>query len=38
MADTDIAFAGVARQAEMVRSGEVSPRELVTRYSDRIAN
>jgi amidase len=37
MADTDIAFAGVARQAEMVRAGEVSPRELVTLYLERIA-
>jgi amidase len=29
VADESIAFAGAARQAEMVRSGEVSPRELV---------
>src|SRR5215213_8829869 len=27
--DESIAFAGAARQAEMVRAGEVSPRELV---------
>ena len=37
MADTEVAFAGVARQAEMVRSGEVSSRELVTLYLKRIA-
>src|SRR3954464_7528497 len=37
MADMDVAFAGVARQAELVRSGEVSPRELVTLYLKRIA-
>src|SRR4051794_30708088 len=36
MADTDIAFAGAARQAEMVRSGEVSPSELVRLYLERI--
>jgi amidase len=28
-ADADVAFAGAARQAEMVRAGEVSPSELV---------
>jgi amidase len=33
----ELAFAGAARQAEMVRSGEVSPRELVQLYLDRIA-
>jgi amidase len=33
----DIAFAGAARQAEMVRSGEVSPTELVQISLDRIA-
>src|SRR5215212_962925 len=37
MADTDIAFAGPARQAVLVRAGEVSPRELVTLYLKRIA-
>ena len=37
MADNDVAFAGVARQAELVRSGEISPRELVTLYLKRIA-
>src|SRR3954464_3455095 len=37
MADMDVAFAGVARQAELVRSGEISPRELVTLYLKRIA-
>jgi len=33
----DLAFAGAARQAEMVRAGEVSPTELVQLYLDRIA-
>jgi amidase len=32
----EIAFAGAARQAEMVRAGEVSPSELVRLYLDRI--
>ncbi len=32
----EIAFAGVARQAEMVRAGEVSPTELVQLHLDRI--
>jgi len=32
----DLAFAGAARQAEMVRAGEVSPRELVQLCLDRI--
>jgi amidase len=32
----DIAFAGAARQAEMVRAGEVSPSELVDLYLERI--
>ncbi len=36
MAD-DIAFAGAARQAEMVRGGEVSPTELVRLCLERIA-
>jgi amidase len=36
MVDSDIAFAGAARQAEMVRAGEVSPRELVQLCLDRI--
>ena len=36
-ADDEVAFAGAARQAEMVRSGEVSPRELVQLCLDRIA-
>jgi amidase len=35
--DTELAFAGAARQAEMVRAGEVSPTELVRMYLDRIA-
>src|SRR3954469_6042073 len=33
---SDLAFAGVARQAELVRAGEVSARELVELYLDRI--
>jgi amidase len=33
----EIAFAGAARQAEMVRAGEVSPKELVQLSLDRIA-
>ncbi|HEX5983575.1 MAG TPA: amidase [Solirubrobacterales bacterium] len=33
----DIAFAGAARQAEMVRAGEVSPTELVKLSLERIA-
>ena len=36
MTDNDIAFAGAARQAEMVRAGEVSPTELVRLCLDRI--
>jgi amidase len=32
----ELAFAGAARQAELVRSGEVSPRELVDLYLERI--
>lgn len=32
----EIAFAGAARQAEMVRAGEASPSELVRLYLDRI--
>ena len=32
----DLAFAGAAKQAEMVRAGEVSPTELVQLYLDRI--
>lgn len=32
----DLAFAGAARQAEMVRSGDVSPSELVRLYLERI--
>jgi amidase len=34
--DDDLAFAGAARQAEMVRRGEVSSRELVELYLRRI--
>ena len=36
MAETDLAFAGLARQAEAVRASEVSPRELVGLYLERI--
>jgi amidase len=32
----ELAFAGAARQAEMVRGGEVSPKELVQLHLDRI--
>jgi amidase len=32
----ELAFAGAARQAELIRSGEVSSRELVELYLDRI--
>jgi amidase len=37
MRGDDIAFAGAARQAEMVRAGEVSPKELVQLSLGRIA-
>ncbi|MDQ3759511.1 MAG: amidase family protein, partial [Actinomycetota bacterium] len=33
---SDVAFAGVARQAEMVRAGDVTPSDLVELYLDRI--
>jgi amidase len=33
----ELAFAGPLRQAELIRSGEISPRELVELYLDRIA-
>src|SRR5882672_12087594 len=33
----DLAFAGAAKQAQMVRAGEVSPTELVQLCLDRIA-
>jgi amidase len=36
MDPADLAFAGVMRQAELVRSGEVSSRELVELYLERI--
>ena len=36
MDSTDLAFAGVARQAELVRAGEVTSRELVELYLERI--
>jgi amidase len=35
--DEAVAFAGAARQAEMIRAGEVTPTELVRMYLDRIA-
>ncbi len=35
-AQEDVAFAGAARQAEMLRAGEASPRELVQLCLDRI--
>jgi amidase len=34
---TDLAYAGIARQAELIAAGEVSSRELVDVYLDRIA-
>ncbi len=36
MDPTDLAFAGIARQAELIRDGEVSSRELAQLYLDRI--
>ncbi len=33
---SDVAFAGIARQAEMVRAGDVTPTDLVELYLDRI--
>ncbi|HEY7151589.1 MAG TPA: amidase [Solirubrobacterales bacterium] len=36
MPDTEVAFAGVARQAELVRAKELSPPELVDLYLERI--
>lgn len=35
--DEELAFAGVARQAQLVRDGQLSPRELVALYLERIA-
>jgi amidase len=37
LAREDLAFAGAARQAQMVRAGEVTPKELVELSLDRIA-
>jgi amidase len=37
MDSTDLAFAGIARQAELIAAGEVSSRELVDLYLERIA-
>jgi len=34
---TDLAYAGIAAQAELIAAGEVSPRELVDLYLERIA-
>ncbi len=36
MDPTELAFAGIARQAELIRGGEVSSRELVELYLERI--
>jgi amidase len=36
MEERELAFAGIVRQAELVRAREVSPRELVQTYLDRI--
>lgn len=36
MAPTELAFAGIARQAELIRDGEVTSRELVDLYLERI--
>jgi Asp-tRNA(Asn)/Glu-tRNA(Gln) amidotransferase A subunit family amidase len=33
----ELAFAGVVRQAELVRAGDVSSRELVELYLERIS-
>src|SRR5208282_2203374 len=33
----DLAFAGISRQAELIASGEISSRELVELYLERIA-
>src|ERR1700676_2343656 len=37
MDSVDVAFAGIARQAELIAAGEVSSRELVEVYLERIA-
>src|SRR5450631_2961086 len=37
MDPSDLAFAGIARQAELVAAGEISSRELVELYLERIA-
>src|SRR5436190_23291044 len=37
MTGEELAFVGAAKQAEMVRAGEVSPKELVQLSLDRIA-
>ena len=36
MDPADLAFAGIARQAELIAAGEISPRELVQTYLERI--
>ena len=33
---TDLAYAGIARQAELIAAGEISSRELVELYLERI--
>jgi amidase len=37
MEPADLAFAGIARQAELIAAGEISSRELVALYLERIA-
>ena len=37
MTEQELAFAGVVRQAELIRSGEISSKELVELYLERIA-
>ena len=37
MQGSELAFAGIAHQAQLVREGEIFPRELVQLYLDRIA-
>ena len=36
MNPSDLAYAGISRQAEMIRDGEISSRELVSNYLERI--
>ena len=37
MEPVELAYAGIARQAELIAAGEVSSRELVELYLERIA-